>query len=105
MAAEHAAQTVPGVGRAAVVGVGPAGSQSAVAVVETDPPASAPALASAELSERVRATVEFATGLPVSAVLVIPEHPTDIRHNSKIDRAELSDWAERALATGKLSAL
>ena len=105
VAAEHAAQTVPGVGRAAVVGVGPAGSQSAVAVVETDPPASAPALASAELSERVRATVEFATGLPVSAVLVIPEHPTDIRHNSKIDRAELSDWAERALATGKLSTL
>ena len=50
VAAEHAAQTVPGVGRAAVVGVGPAGSQSAVAVVETDPPASAPALASAELS-------------------------------------------------------
>ena len=61
--------------------------------------------ADAGYPERVRATVEFATGLPVSAVLVIPEHPTDIRHNSKIDRAELSDWAERALATGKLSSL
>ena len=41
----------------------------------------------------------------MSAVLVIPEQPTDIRHNSKIDRAELSDWAEQALATGKMSAL
>ena len=105
VAAEHAAQTVPGVGRAAVVGVGPAGSQSAVAVIETDPAASAPALASPELTERIRTTVHATTGLPVSAVLVVPEHPTDIRHNSKIDRAELSDWAERALATGKLSAL
>ncbi|RKQ36594.1 alpha/beta fold hydrolase [Kocuria tytonis] len=105
VAAEHAAQTVPGVGRVAVVGVGPTGSQSAVAVIETVPAASGPALADAELSERVRATVDMATGLPVSAVLVIPEQPTDIRHNSKIDRAELSDWAERALATGKLSAL
>ena len=105
VAAEHAAQTVPGVGRVAVVGVGPTGSQSAVAVIETEPAASEPALADAELSERIRATVDFATGVPVSAVLVIPEQPTDIRHNSKIDRAELSDWAERALATGKLSAL
>ncbi|RLZ03301.1 hydrolase [Kocuria tytonicola] len=105
VAAEHAAQTVPGVGRVAVVGVGPTGSQSAVAVIETVPAASKPALADAELSERIRATVDFATGVPVSAVLVIPEQPTDIRHNSKIDRAVLSDWAERALATGKLSAL
>ena len=62
-------------------------------------------MAPADLAERVRATIDFATGLAVSAVLVIPEQPTDIRHNSKIDRAELSDWAEQALATGKMSAL
>ncbi|WP_290500492.1 alpha/beta fold hydrolase [Kocuria sp. UBA5001] len=105
VAAEHAAQTVPGVGRVAVVGVGPVGSQSAVAVIETEPRAEKPHLAPAELSERVRATVDFATGLPVSAVLVVPEQPTDIRHNSKIDRTALSGWAERALSTGKLSDL
>ena len=105
VAAEHAAQTVPGVGRVAVVGVGPRGSQSPVAVIETVPPAAKPHVAPADLAERVRATIDFATGLAVSAVLVIPEQPTDIRHNSKIDRAELSDWAEQALATGKMSAL
>ncbi|WP_270263964.1 alpha/beta fold hydrolase [Kocuria marina] len=105
VAAEHAAQTVPGVGRVAVVGVGPRGAQSPVAVIETVPPAAKPHVAPADLAERVRATIDFATGLAVSSVLVIPEQPTDIRHNSKIDRAELSDWAEQALATGKMSAL
>ena len=36
--------------------------------------------------------------LPLVAVLTIPRLPTDIRHNSKIDRTQLSDWAERILA-------
>jgi hypothetical protein len=37
-------------------------------------------------------------------VLSVPRLPTDIRHNSKIDRARLSDWAERILAGGKPTA-
>ena len=104
VAAEHAAQSVPGVGRTALVGVGPQGSQTTVAVIETNPAPQKPGLAPGDLAERVRSTVEFATGIRPSAVMVIPEHPTDIRHNSKIDRAALSQWAERVLSGGKMSA-
>ena len=50
----------------------------------------------------VRAAVAGATGLDLAAVLVVPEHPTDIRHNSKIDRALLAGWAEHALAGGRI---
>jgi hypothetical protein len=31
-------------------------------------------------------------------VLAVPHLPTDIRHNSKIDRSRLSVWADRILA-------
>ena len=50
----------------------------------------------------MRAAVREATGLDLAAVLVVPEHPTDIRHNSKIDRALLAGWAEHALAGGRI---
>ncbi|MBN6829322.1 hypothetical protein [Micrococcus luteus] len=43
--------------------------------------------------------------LPVAAVLVADEIPTDIRHNSKIDRARVADWAESVLAGGTAGAL
>jgi olefin beta-lactone synthetase len=102
VAAEHAAQTVPGVGRTAVVGVGPVGTQVPVAVVETVPPAPRPGPADPMLSGAVRAAVHEATGLDLAAVLVVPEHPTDIRHNSKIDRALLAGWADSALAGGRI---
>lgn len=102
VAAEHAARTVPGVGRTAVVGVGPAGTQVPVAVVETVPAAPRPGPADPLLSGAVRAAVREATGLDLAAVLVVPEHPTDIRHNSKIDRALLAGWAEHALAGGRI---
>jgi len=36
-------------------------------------------------------------------VFVVPELPTDIRHNSKIDRTRLSVWAEGILAGERLS--
>ncbi|MFI7584679.1 alpha/beta fold hydrolase [Kocuria sp. M1N1S27] len=102
VAAEHAAQTVPGAGRTAVVGVGPAGAQVPVAVVETVPRAERPGPADPLLSGAVRAAVRRATGLDLAAVLVVPEHPTDIRHNSKIDRALLAGWADFALAGGRI---
>ena len=42
------------------------------------------------------------TELPLVAVLVVPQLPTDIRHNSKIDRTRLSEWAEHTLAGGRM---
>ncbi|WP_427018358.1 alpha/beta fold hydrolase [Pseudarthrobacter sp. P1] len=98
VAAEHAAATVGAVARAAVVGVGPAGAQVAVAVVETAPPAAKAGPAPAEVSAAVRAAVAERTGLELAAVVTIPRLPTDIRHNSKVDRTALAAWAARLLS-------
>ncbi|MDD7961901.1 alpha/beta fold hydrolase [Microbacterium thalli] len=97
---EQQVETVDAVRRAAIVGVGPRMRRVCAAVVETVPGARRPGLASAELTEQVRG----ATDLPLAAVLVVPALPTDIRHNSKIDRSRLSAWAERVLAGEKPSA-
>jgi hypothetical protein len=51
-------------------------------------------LAAPELAGPVRAAV----GHPVAAVLQVPALPVDIRHNTKIDRTALADWATRVLA-------
>ncbi len=96
---EQDVETVPAVERAAAVGVGPVGRQVVVAVVETD--VRRPALASPDLTDAVRA----ATAQPLAAVLAVPALPTDIRHNSKIDRSRVAAWAERVLAGEKASAL
>lgn len=95
---EQAIETIPAVARAAVVGVGPAGTQRVVAVVETDPTARRVSLADPVLAASVRAAVS----VPIAAVLVVPRLPTDIRHNSKINRTRLADWATRLLAGGRM---
>ncbi|WP_241237004.1 alpha/beta fold hydrolase [Georgenia faecalis] len=105
VAVEHRVEQVHGVRRAAVVGVGPAGTQQVVVVLETDPavdPSSGrrPALATPGLTRAVRR----AAGVPVAAVLRVAELPTDIRHNSKIERGRLAAWAEGVLAGGRMSA-
>ena len=94
--AEQDVEGVTAVRRAAVVGVGPHQLRQAVAVVETISPTRKPGLADPELTSAVRAS----TTLPLVAVLAVPELPTDIRHNSKIDRSRLSKWADRLLAGG-----
>ncbi|QHF26175.1 alpha/beta fold hydrolase [Rathayibacter sp. VKM Ac-2804] len=88
---------VAAVSRAALVRVGPRGVAQLVAVVERHEGARRTQLASEELAAEVRAAV----GAPVAAVLVVPALPTDIRHNSKIDRAALARWAESILAGGR----
>ncbi|MBC7290843.1 MAG: AMP-binding protein, partial [Actinotalea sp.] len=97
---EQRAEAVPGVARAAVVGVGPRGAQQLVVVAETQPPVRRPRLAEPALAAAVRGAV----GRPVAAVLAVPELPTDVRHNSKIDRARLATWAEGVLAGGRVGA-
>ncbi len=100
VAAEQAVELVAGVARAAVVGVGPAGTQAAVAIVETSPAAKHSGLAPAAMAADARAAAA-SVDVPLSAVLVIDAMPTDVRHNSKIDRAKLSRWAGRMLAGEK----
>ena len=104
------------VARSAVVGVGPAGTQAVVVVVEAAVPAARPprraghhrdgrpkqGLAPTALAASVRSALE---PLPVAAVLVADHIPTDIRHNSKIDRPRVARWAEGVLAGGTVDGL
>ena len=88
---EVAVELVPGVERCAAVGVGPSGCQQLVVLVEqVDADAG---LADEALSSAVRAAV----GCPVAAVLVAPTLPVDIRHNTKIDRTLVAQWAGAVL--------
>jgi len=79
-------------GRVAAVGIGPAGCQQLVVVIERAD--DSPGLADPELATAVRAVLTE----PVAAVLVNREVPVDIRHNAKIDRAAVADWAADTLA-------
>jgi len=96
---EQRIESVPGVARAAVVGVGTRGTQQLVAVVETAAGGRRPYLAPAALAIAVRAAVTS----PIAAILVVPHLPSDIRHNSKIDRTLLSHWAAGVLAGGRMT--
>ncbi|MGO2110902.1 MAG: alpha/beta fold hydrolase [Pseudoclavibacter sp.] len=101
---EQAVESVEGVRRAGVVGTGPHRLRQAVAVVETEPGATRPGLADADLAARIRARVNERCGVPLAAVFVVSSLPTDIRHNSKIDRARLSTWADATLAGRRVDA-
>ena len=98
---ERRAAGVAGVVRSAAVGVGPAGTQQVVLVVETGPAVGRGGLASTEIAARVRRAV----GVPVAAVLAVPRLPTDVRHNSKVDRTRVAAWSEGVLAGGRIGRL
>jgi acyl-coenzyme A synthetase/AMP-(fatty) acid ligase len=101
---EQRIERVDGVGRTGLAGIGPVGTQQAVAVVEVTGPRPRrrgrrrPGLADPALAASVRA----AAGIPLAAVLTVPVLPTDIRHNSKVDRARLSRWAASVLSGGRM---
>ncbi len=77
--------------RTALVGLGPAGSQVGVLVVELEEGASwSDALASELLALGTGSRWEGV----VSAILHHPAFPTDARHNSKIRREVLREWAK-----------
>ncbi|WP_455833536.1 alpha/beta fold hydrolase [Pseudarthrobacter siccitolerans] len=98
--AEQAIERLDGVRLAAITGVGPAGTQAVVAVIETVPPVRKAGPAGPGLAGSVRKAA-LEAGVQVSAVLAVPAQPTDIRHNAKIDRTRLSRWASRVLAGGR----
>lgn len=101
---EQQVEGVDAVDRAALVGVGPRGTQQLVVIVETLPAVRRVALADAALAAAVREAVAAGTpGRRVAAVLVVPTLPTDVRHNSKIDRTRLARWAEDILSGGRMT--
>ncbi|HSH10162.1 MAG TPA: alpha/beta fold hydrolase [Ilumatobacter sp.] len=104
---EHAIETIDGVDTAAVVGVGPPGAQQIVAVVQPVESPGSPRLADLRLIDAVRGVTDglLTPFCQVCAVFEVPELPVDRRHNSKIDRARVADWAARALAGGRVRRL
>lgn len=75
------------------------GTQAIVAVVEPYDATLKPGLAPTELADAVRA----ATDVDIAAVLVTDHVPVDIRHNSKINRPVLAQWAAQVLAGEKVT--
>ena len=104
---EQRVEELDRVAAAAVVGIGPPGTQQlAVVVVPADavpkprrqPRRRRSVLADPQLTETVRAVA----GVAVAAVLTVDALPVDIRHASKIDRTRVARWAERVLAGGRV---
>jgi len=96
---EHVVSAIAGVAAAAVVGVGPPGTQHVVVVVTPIPRPKRAGLADETLADEVRARVP---STDIAAVLVAPVLPVDKRHNSKIDRTRIARWADRVLAGGRV---
>jgi acyl-CoA synthetase (AMP-forming)/AMP-acid ligase II len=88
--------THPAVYRSALVGVGPAGSQTPVLCVELEPDARGTdrTQLTRELLE-IGAKHEHTRG--ITTILYHPAFPVDVRHNAKIFREKLAAWAARRL--------
>ena len=91
------------VAMAALVGVGPVGSQAIVAVLQLTNSQSAGNEASLALIDSVRDVL--GSQIDIAAVLLVNHMPVDRRHNSKVDRTRVAQWASRVLAGEKVSAL
>jgi acyl-CoA synthetase (AMP-forming)/AMP-acid ligase II/pimeloyl-ACP methyl ester carboxylesterase len=91
---EVGVERLPGVSRCAAVGVGPAGCQVLVVVIDGVPDGGDEGLVADDLAAAVRGVVEH----PVAAVLQVDGLPVDIRHNTKIDRALVARWAGSVLS-------
>jgi len=71
-------------------------------IAETSDAGRRPRQSSLDRIDRIRAAVAEATGLDVAACLEVPSLPVDRRHNSKIDRTHLADWATGVLEGGSV---
>lgn len=101
VAVEKQVEDLEDVYSAAVVGVGPEGNQQVVVVVERISDVAKPALAGLSFIDEVRNVSDH----DVVAVFEVPKLPVDRRHNSKIDRSAVAEWAEKVLAGGPLRGL
>ena len=94
---EQRVESLDEVRSAAVVGVGPHGTQQVVVVVVPET-ASRSALAGLPLTDAVRTVA----GVDVAAVLLAADLPVDIRHASKVDRRRVAAWAAQVLAGARV---
>ncbi|MFF0609971.1 fatty acid CoA ligase family protein [Nocardia tengchongensis] len=90
---EQVFNTVDGVARTALVGVGERGQQQPVLCVELEAGADRAVVEGGLRGRRD----EFEVTKPVSEFLFHPGFPVDIRHNAKIGRERLAVWAAKQL--------
>ncbi|MUK00826.1 alpha/beta fold hydrolase [Vibrio cholerae] len=101
---EHALEGLDGVVLAAVVGVGPGGTQAVVAVLELETARRRPQLAGEQLAAAARSAA-LRRGVDLAAVITVPALPVDIRHNAKIDRTRVAAWSSRFLSGSRAGTL
>ncbi len=75
--------------RSALVGIGPAGKQTPVIIIETQGPVDEKVV----IEELLTLGASHPATRPIRRVLFHPAFPVDIRHNAKIDREQLARWA------------
>lgn len=75
--------------RSALVGVGPAGQQTPVIIIETEGPVNKESVT----KELLRLGASYTITQPIRRILYHPAFPVDIRHNAKIGREQLTRWA------------
>ncbi len=108
VALELALQRIPGIRDAAIVGVGPVGTQAVVAIMIVDDATGTVSvtrrrghvIAGTALTRAVREAAAAIGDDPIAAVLTTSAFPVDVRHQSKVDRARLAEWASGVLAGG-----
>ncbi|MGK8488927.1 fatty acid CoA ligase family protein [Nocardia asiatica] len=92
---EQVFNTVAGVARTALVGIGPRGAQRPVLCVEVRPGADPDIVEPALRAHGAR----FDLTRTIADFLIHPSFPVDIRHNAKIGRERLAVWAAERLGT------
>ena len=115
---EKVVEQIDGVYMATAVGIDgvEVSGQKVAVVVQLDNPSGSPKHCGLEITDAVRASIaQWLTtidqrhgtnrSLDVVAVLEVPKLPVDRRHNSKIDRTLVAEWANRVLAGGSLKGL
>ena len=103
VSSEQRMEKLAGVAMAALVGVGPVGTQAIVAVLQLTDSRSVASGASLALIDSVRNVLS--PYIDIAAVLLVKRMPVDRRHNSKIDRTRVAQWASRVLAGERVSSL
>jgi acyl-coenzyme A synthetase/AMP-(fatty) acid ligase/pimeloyl-ACP methyl ester carboxylesterase len=89
---EQRVESLDFVRQAACVGVGPKdGSVVVIVYIESGQGLK---LSQLQREDHIRAVA----GVPIAAILPVKSLPTDIRHNAKLNREEISQWANKKLA-------
>ncbi|QDT37855.1 fatty acid CoA ligase family protein [Stratiformator vulcanicus] len=95
--------TLDFVGRAALVGVGDRGSQRPVIVIELAKSSGRKTSNEEFIDRLVAKAAEHDVTRSIERFLFHPSFPVDIRHNVKINREALAEWAKTRVASGEMA--